>query len=127
MHRGDLAIAVSTAGASPALARRIRLAIEQCYGDEYAVALELQGSLRAELKERYPSPRARKVLFERIVYSDFMDMVRAGDVEAIEAWIEKCIEDGPDYASADEHEAMLAAAKPECKLRFEPLELEGLT
>jgi precorrin-2 dehydrogenase/sirohydrochlorin ferrochelatase len=126
-RHGDLAIAVSTAGASPALARRIRLAIEQCYGDEYAVALEILGSLRGELKERYPSPKARKVVFERIVYSDFTDMVRAGDVEAIEAWIEKCIEDGPDYASADEHEAMLAAAKPECKLRFEPIQLESLT
>jgi hypothetical protein len=56
-----------------------------------------------------------------------MDMVRAGDVDAIEAWIEKCIEEGPDYASAHEHEAMLAAAKPECKLRFEPLGLERLT
>jgi precorrin-2 dehydrogenase / sirohydrochlorin ferrochelatase len=127
MRRGDLAIAVSTAGASPALARRIRLAIQQCYGDEYAVAMELLGSLRAELKERYPGPPDRKVLFERIVYSDFLDMVRAGDVDAIEAWIEKCIEEGPGYASADEHQAMLAAAKPECKLRFEPLQIERLT
>src|SRR6266540_525866 len=106
MRRGDLAIAVSTAGASPALARRIRLAIQQCYGDEYAVAMELLGSLRAELKERYPRPHERKVLFERIVYSDFMDMVRAGDVEAIEAWIEKCIEEGPGYAPADEPREM---------------------
>jgi precorrin-2 dehydrogenase/sirohydrochlorin ferrochelatase len=127
MRRGDLAIAVSTAGASPALARRIRLAIEQCYGDEYAVAMELLGSLRAELKERYPHPQDRKILFERIVYSDFMDMVRAGDADAIEAWIERCIEEGPGYATAEAHRAMLEAAKPECKLRFEPLRIEELT
>jgi hypothetical protein len=56
-----------------------------------------------------------------------MDLVRAGDVDAIEAWIEKCIEEGPDYATADEHQAMLDSAKPECRLRFEPLEIERLT
>jgi precorrin-2 dehydrogenase/sirohydrochlorin ferrochelatase len=113
MRRGDLQVAVSTAGASPALARRIRLAIEQCYGDEYAVAMELLGSLRAELKQRYPVPQDRKILFERIVYSDLMEMVRAGDVEGIEAWVTRCIEEGPRYATEEQHKAMLAAAKPE--------------
>ncbi len=123
-RRGDLAIAVSTGGASPALARRIRLAIEQCYGDEYAVAMELLGSLREELKERYPSPRDRKIVFERLVYSELLDMVRVGDVEGIEAWVKRCIDEGPGYASEAEHQAMLEAAKPECKLRFQPLQIE---
>jgi precorrin-2 dehydrogenase/sirohydrochlorin ferrochelatase len=126
VRRGDLAIAVSTGGASPAMARRIRLSLAECYGDEYAVAMQLLGSLREELKARYPSPQDRKILFERMVYSDLMDMVRAGDVEGIEAWVERCIEEGPQYASPDEHRAMLAAARPECKLRFQPLEIEAL-
>jgi len=124
VRRGDLAIAVSTGGASPALARRIRIAIGECYGDEYAVALELLGSLREELKERYPAPRDRKVIFERMVYSDLMDLVRAGDADAVEAWVERCIAEGPDYAPRAQHEAMVEAAKPECKLRFEPLQVE---
>src|SRR4051794_40689598 len=88
VRHGDLAIAVSTGGASPALARRIRLSIGECYGDEYAVALQLLGSLREELKAAYPAPEERKIIFERIVYSKFMDLIRAGDVEAIEAWVE---------------------------------------
>jgi precorrin-2 dehydrogenase len=110
MRKGDLAIAVSTAGASPALARKIRLELEQRYGPEYAVALELLGSLREELKQRYPDPKDRKILFERIVYSDLLDLVRADDVEAIEAWIERCITEGPGYASPEQHEAMVSAA-----------------
>ena len=101
VRHGDLAIAVSTGGASPAMARRIRLALAQCYGDEYAVALELLGSLREELKAMYPSPEDRKVLFERMVYSDFMDMVRAGDAERIEAWVAACIDEGPGYATPE--------------------------
>jgi precorrin-2 dehydrogenase len=126
VRRGDLAIAVSTGGASPAMARRIRLALEQCYGDEYAVAMELLGALREELKQMYPAPGDRKVLFERIVYSNFMDMVREGDAEGIEAWVQRCIDEGPGYASPEEHRAMLEAAQPECKLRFRPLEIDNL-
>jgi siroheme synthase-like protein len=124
VRRGDLAIAVSTGGASPAMARRIRISIGQCYDDEYAVAMELLGSLREELKALYPSPEERKVIFERIVYSELMDLVRAGDAKGIEAWVQRCIDEGPRYTRPAEHQAMLEAAKPECKLRFEPLQVE---
>jgi precorrin-2 dehydrogenase/sirohydrochlorin ferrochelatase len=124
VRRGDLAVAVSTGGASPALARRIRIALGECYGDEYAVALELLGALREELKARYPSPGERKVIFERMVYSELMDLIRAGEAEAVEAWVQRCIDDGPDYAPRAEHEAMVETAKPECKLRFQPLQVE---
>jgi hypothetical protein len=59
-----------------------------------------------------------------MVYSQFTDLVRAGDVAAIEEWVQRCIDEGPGYASPSEHRAMLEAAKPECKLRFQPLEIE---
>lgn len=124
VRHGDLAIAVSTGGASPALARRIRISLSQCYGGEYAVALEVLGSLREELKALYPAPGERKVIFERMVYSEFMDLMRADDAEGIEAWVQRCIDEGPHYAPAAEHEAMVEAAKPECKLRFQPLQIE---
>jgi precorrin-2 dehydrogenase/sirohydrochlorin ferrochelatase len=125
VRRGDLAIAVSTGGASPAMARRIRIAIGQCYGDEYEIALQVLGSLREELKERYPAFEDRKVLFERMVYTNFMDLIRAGDAEGLEAWIDRCIAEGPAYASPAEHAEMLRAAAPECKLRFEPLQIDN--
>jgi precorrin-2 dehydrogenase / sirohydrochlorin ferrochelatase len=109
VRRGDLAIAVSTGGASPALARKIRLSIGERYGDEYDVALKLLGALREELKASYPSPEDRKVIFERIVYSDLLDLIRAGDAEAVEAWIQRCIDEGPQYASPADHRAMVEA------------------
>jgi precorrin-2 dehydrogenase / sirohydrochlorin ferrochelatase len=127
VRHGDLAIAVSTGGASPAMARRIRISLAQCYGDEYAVALQLLGALREELKAAYPRPDDRKVIFERMVYSEFMDHVRSGNAEAIEAWVQRCIDEGPDYAPAAVHRAMLETAAPECKLRFRPLEIEAIT
>jgi precorrin-2 dehydrogenase/sirohydrochlorin ferrochelatase len=120
MRNGELSISVSTGGASPALARKIRLELEDRYGDEYGVALEVLGSLRAELKKRYPDPHDRKILFERIVYSGLMDMVRNEDSEGIEAWVEQCIEEGPHYAPEHEHRAMVQAAlESETKLAKE--------
>jgi precorrin-2 dehydrogenase/sirohydrochlorin ferrochelatase len=110
MRRGDLAVAVSTAGASPALARKLRLSLEASHGEEYALALELLGSLREELKQRYPDPHDRKVLLERIVYSNLIELVRAGNTEEIEAWVSRCIEEGPGYTSAQAHDATVLAA-----------------
>lgn len=108
VHRqGDLTIAISTSGASPALARRIRMKIAACYGEEYGVVMELLGSLREELKERYPDADDRKVVFERIVYTDLMEWVRAGDTEKIDAWVDKCATEGPDYATLEDHRAMM--------------------
>jgi siroheme synthase-like protein len=50
LRRGDLSIAVSTGGASPALARRIRERLETEFGDEYAALLALVGQVRSELR-----------------------------------------------------------------------------
>ena len=40
--------------------------------------------------------------------------------------MQRCIDEGPGYASPEEHKAMLESARPECKLRFQPLEIEDL-
>jgi precorrin-2 dehydrogenase/sirohydrochlorin ferrochelatase len=125
VRRDDLTIAVSTGGASPALARRIRISIGECYGDEYAVALQVLGALRKELKERYSDPGERKVIFERMVYSRFVELVRTGDVEGLEAWVQTCVDEGPRYASPEAHEAMLEAAAPECRWQAQVLQIEG--
>jgi precorrin-2 dehydrogenase/sirohydrochlorin ferrochelatase len=50
LRRGDVTIAVSTAGRSPALARKIRTRLEKDLGDEYAVLALLIGEVRTELR-----------------------------------------------------------------------------
>ena len=50
--RGDITVAVSTGGRSPALARRIRAKLEENFGDEYASLVLLVGEVRSELKQR---------------------------------------------------------------------------
>ena len=51
-RRKDLTIAVSTAGKSPALARKIRTILEKKYGEEYASLLFLIGAVRSDLKRQ---------------------------------------------------------------------------
>lgn len=52
LRRGDVTIAVSTAGRSPALARKIRTRLEKDFGDEYSSIALLMDEVRAEVRQR---------------------------------------------------------------------------
>jgi len=51
-RRGNLTVAVSTSGKSPAFARKIRMKLEKSFGEEYASLLSLIGEVRSTLKEK---------------------------------------------------------------------------
>lgn len=52
LQRGNITIAISTAGSSPALARKIRTRLEEDIGKEYASLSPLVEEVRAELKQQ---------------------------------------------------------------------------
>ena len=52
VQRGDLVIAVSTSGRSPAMARKMREELTEFLTDEWVAMLELAAEVRAELKSR---------------------------------------------------------------------------
>jgi precorrin-2 dehydrogenase len=58
VQRGDLQIAISTNGKSPALAQRLRLELEQQFGPEYAAWLERLGAARDLLRSQSPGSDA---------------------------------------------------------------------
>jgi precorrin-2 dehydrogenase/sirohydrochlorin ferrochelatase len=90
-ERGDLKIAISTGGKSPALARKIRKELQKTFGGEYTSFLKLLGVLRTELKRRYPrDARKRKAILNRLVYSDVLLEIKKGrrfSLEDLEKWI----------------------------------------
>jgi precorrin-2 dehydrogenase/sirohydrochlorin ferrochelatase len=51
-RRGNITLAVSTAGSSPALARKIRSVLENVFGEEYAELADLVEEVRAELRRQ---------------------------------------------------------------------------
>lgn len=60
VRRGLLQIAISTGGASPALAKRIRKQLETQFGPPYERFLEALRDLRAHLRRKYPQNQARR-------------------------------------------------------------------
>jgi siroheme synthase-like protein len=80
IHRqGDLIVAVSSSGRSPALASRLRDRFANELGPEYARFLEILGQLRPEIASRIPDFETRKRLWQRAVDSDALPRLRAGD------------------------------------------------
>jgi siroheme synthase-like protein len=59
LRRGSLTVAVSTGGASPALARAVREELEQHLGDDYAALVDVAGEVRRELRAGHCRDDAR--------------------------------------------------------------------
>jgi precorrin-2 dehydrogenase/sirohydrochlorin ferrochelatase len=70
VRTGPLAIAISTAGASPALAKRIKSQIAETYGEPYARLAVLLNEVRGWAKGTLPTYQDRKAFFESIVNGD---------------------------------------------------------
>ena len=66
VQRGDLQIAVSTNGKSPALAQRLRLQLEKQFGPEYELCLEWLGAARELLRAIDSSTDSKKVLLHHL-------------------------------------------------------------
>ncbi len=70
VRTGPLAIAISTAGASPALAKRIKREIAEQFGEPYARLAVLLNEVRGWAKGTLPTYQDRKQFFEGIVNGD---------------------------------------------------------
>jgi len=85
VRTGPLAIAISTAGASPALAKRMKREISALFGEEYARLAVLLNDARGWAKGTLPTYQDRKAFFEGIVNGepDPIELLRAGDEQAV--------------------------------------------
>lgn len=84
VERGDLLIAISTSGTSPALSKRIRQEVEQRYGTEYEHFLSKLSAIRKRVLEEVTDENKRSQVFQAIVDSDVIDLIRQGKTHAAE-------------------------------------------
>ena len=90
VRSGPLAIAISTAGASPALAKRMKREIAEQFGDDYARLAVILNDARGWAKATLPTFQERRSFFDSIVGGrpDPIALLRDGDEGAVLALIE---------------------------------------
>ncbi len=90
VRTGPLAVAISTAGASPALAKRMKREIGELFGEPYAQLAVLLNDARGWAKATLPTYQDRKEFFESIVGGepDPIELLRAGEVQRVRELIE---------------------------------------
>lgn len=78
VRQGPLTISISTSGAAPALAVRLREEFEQRFDPAYATFLEWMQALRPLMAATYPKFSERKRRWYALVDSDALALVRDG-------------------------------------------------
>ena len=76
VRQGDLSIAISTGGKSPALAKQIREDLETKFGPEYEILIMIMGIIREKVIARGAPSNINKKLFESVLNSDILRCVR---------------------------------------------------
>ncbi len=97
MKQGDLVIAVSTSGKSPAFAKKIRKDLEKQFGNEYADFLKLMGAIRKKLLSKRHEPEAHKPLFEKLINKEILQLIKNNDADKIDSLLFEVLGEGYVY------------------------------
>jgi precorrin-2 dehydrogenase/sirohydrochlorin ferrochelatase len=100
-RRGDLTISVSTAGKSPALARKIRMELEKRYGPEYRVLVNILGGIRPQILAFGLPQSENEELFKQLLHDDMEEWIKNKNLNSIEKHFRAVLEDrvGDDWLS----------------------------
>ena len=84
VRQGDLMISISTAGKSPALARKLRMELEKRFGVEYRVLVNILGAIRSEILALGLPQSDNEQLFTQLLHDDVVHWIRTGDWPRLE-------------------------------------------
>jgi len=76
LRRGELAISVSTGGASPSLARHLRERLESQFGEEYADFVDVLAEIRREIFDKVPQSERRTKLCRELTDEKWLRLLR---------------------------------------------------
>lgn len=92
VRRGDVSVAISTGGTSPALAARLRRKLSRIIGREYGPLADLLARVRPEIRNRVHDVEDRKALHYQILDSDIRSLLRKKDYDGAERRLREIIE-----------------------------------
>lgn len=92
VRSGDLAIAISTSGGSPSLARMIREELEQSLGPEHATLIKLISEVRTEFRRR--GIRIPFEVWRNCIDSELLGLIKKGEVTAAREKLAQNLESG---------------------------------
>lgn len=98
-RQGDLAVSVSTAGKSPALARKIRVELEKRFGPEYRILVEVLGSVRPKILAAGLPQSENEQIFKKLLHDDMAEWIRKGEKDRLEKHLLAILEEriGTDW------------------------------
>lgn len=91
VSQGDLTVAISTNGTSPAMAKRIREDLERQFGPEYALTLTLLARVREMVANAKVPPAERQRLFTALAASPLLEYVRERKIEQVDALLQQTV------------------------------------
>jgi len=97
VSRGDLIIAISTCGKSPAFAKKLRKELKKQFGEEYAKFLCLMGAIRSKMLSQEGELQSRKQLFEELVGGEIVEMIKNDRQEEINTLLFEILGKGYDF------------------------------
>ena len=92
VDRGRVTVAISTGGASPTLARRLRERIETVLPSTLGALASYLGSRRGRLKTMLPDVQARQRFWDRAIDSDLAGLAERGDLVAADQLLDVMVE-----------------------------------
>jgi precorrin-2 dehydrogenase/sirohydrochlorin ferrochelatase len=95
VKQGDLVIAISTSGKSPAFAKRLRQKLSGDFGPEYGKFLDLMGAIRQRLLQKGKSPEEHKHIFEQLIDEGLLKLVKHNNGKQIDTLLKKVL--GKDF------------------------------
>ncbi len=97
VDRGDLQVAVSTGGASPAFARQLRMELEGMFGPEYTSMLTLMANVRKVLLDRGHDPEGHKTIFRTLAQAGLPALIANGEIKDIDTLLTELLGEGFTY------------------------------
>ncbi len=83
IRQGDLTLAVSTGGCSPAFTRKVRSELENVFGPHYAAFITLMGRIRPMVLDLGKETSQNTALFRLLVSSPILDELEEGDMDRV--------------------------------------------